>query len=388
MKGAVQIARIFDIPVRLHWSFGLLLLLPVYAGVAGKADPSTILIQSAFLLVLFFCVLLHEFGHALTARRFGVQTQDIILLPIGGIARLNRLPEQPLQELLVALAGPAVNFGIALLLFPLWRALGEGSPWIIQSWLYAHLDAGSMLLSLIQLNVLLGVFNLVPAFPMDGGRILRALMAIPFGRFRATQIAVRIGQGMAVLLIAFAIWKLDPVAAFVGIFVFVTAAGEYQTIRYEQWLQHITTGAVCRRNFAIVSPDTPLALPAEKLLRGEVHHFVVQDENGEPTGILTEEQVQNAMEKNDLQARVAEYYQSGCRYLPHSATLQAAWQDLQSNAATLLLITDAADNIIGTLDADQIHGYIHLQQRLKGQIPQLLPQNMHTEATVVSTEEA
>lgn len=182
MRGSVRLGRLFDIPVYLHWTFLLLLgvvgLLGLIRGGAAAAVGGVLMIVS-----VFGCVLLHEFGHALAARRYGIVTRDVTLLPIGGVARLARIPDEPKQELVVALAGPAVNVAIAAALFPL-----------------IALSGNSVLAQLFAINLVLAVFNMLPAFPMDGGRVLRALLAQRMSYVRATDLAATIGKGMALLL--------------------------------------------------------------------------------------------------------------------------------------------------------------------------------------------
>ena len=187
MKGVVQIARLFGIPVQVHWSFLLIFVWVLIKGLGEAWDWYTIGWMMAFVLALFFCVVLHEFGHALTARRFGVGTRDIILSPIGGVARLDKLPDEPMHEFFVAIAGPAVNVGISLTLAAVPFALSRDKFYnFFSSLLFPNsnvfavgLDAWDyFLFGLIGLNIVLAVFNMLPAFPMDGGRVLRALLSI------------------------------------------------------------------------------------------------------------------------------------------------------------------------------------------------------------------
>ncbi|WP_243664001.1 site-2 protease family protein [Rhodothermus marinus] len=194
MKGALRIGRIAGIDIFLHWTFGLLI-----AGIFAFYLLHGVGVQAALagvvlVLVVFGCVVLHELGHALMARRFGVPTRDITLYPIGGVARLQRIPEEPIQEFWIAVAGPAVNLVIATVLaLVLWGVGGSFDPnALVQPRLH-------FLTSLMWINLLLVGFNMLPAFPMDGGRVLRALLALRMNYVRATQIAASIGQGMAVL---------------------------------------------------------------------------------------------------------------------------------------------------------------------------------------------
>jgi Zn-dependent protease len=191
-----RIGTAFGIGIYIHFSFWLLPLLVVIQSWA--LGPAMVGMWLAFLAAVMGCVVLHELGHALTARYFGIRTRDITLYPIGGVARLERLSEKPVEELLIALAGPAVNVGIAALLVPL-VGMFSLSGGLLTFWGTA---LGFFLVNLLVTNLVLVGFNLLPAFPMDGGRVLRAILAMPLGRLRATEIAAKVGIGIAVLLVA------------------------------------------------------------------------------------------------------------------------------------------------------------------------------------------
>src|SRR2546425_243200 len=182
MKWSLKLGSFAGIRVYLHWTFVLLLGWILFSHLGRGHDWAEAWTGVGFIIALFGCVLLHEFGHALTAKRYGIRTQDITLLPIGGIARLERLPENPRQELWVTLAGPAVNVVIAGVLFMvLWFV------YRMNEFFQVRLLEGNFLLRLMWVNVFLGVFNMLPAFPMDGGRVLRALLSMRLGRAKATR---------------------------------------------------------------------------------------------------------------------------------------------------------------------------------------------------------
>ncbi|MDB2497393.1 site-2 protease family protein, partial [Verrucomicrobiales bacterium] len=193
MKWSLKLGRLFGIDVYLHFTFLLLLgFLGLYYW-RSTHEVAGALEGVSFILALFACVLLHEFGHSLMARRYGIKTRDITLLPIGGVARLEKIPEEPVRELWVALAGPAVNVVIAALLFIGLLATGG-----LSSTQEFTESGGSFFQRLLVVNLIIVAFNLLPAFPMDGGRVLRALLAFKMGRRRATIIAANVGQVMAI----------------------------------------------------------------------------------------------------------------------------------------------------------------------------------------------
>lgn len=222
MRVSWKLGRVAGIDLYLHPTFLLLL-----AFVGASQDG---LLAAALMLAVFGCVLLHELGHALTARVYGIRTADITLYPIGGVARLDRLPKKPGPELLITLAGPAVNLGIAgalgaglFLLRPVWSAAG------------LHPLPPAFLSALVGVNLLLAVFNLVPAFPMDGGRVLRAALSGPLGRLRATEIAAGLGK---VLGIAFGLWSLwngQWLHAALAAFIVMAGSAELARVRAEEW---------------------------------------------------------------------------------------------------------------------------------------------------------
>lgn len=226
VKWSFQIARVAGIDVKIHATF-LLLLVWLGFGYYESGGMGAVIAGLAFILLLFACVVLHEFGHALAARAYGIRTPDITLLPIGGVARLERIPEKPSQELVVALAGPAVNVVIA---FGLYVVLGKffdlGDLASVED------QRGNLLTKLLAVNVMLVVFNLIPAFPMDGGRILRALLATRIKHARATRIAAGIGQAVAILLGILGLLG-NPVLLFIAVFVFFGAQQEaaYATLK-------------------------------------------------------------------------------------------------------------------------------------------------------------
>jgi Zn-dependent protease len=225
MKWSYRIARIAGIDVRIHLSF---VLLPVIFGFIGWREGGLAAAGESvlFILLLFFCVVLHEFGHAMAGRHFGIRTPDISLLPIGGVAHMERIPEKPWQELVVALAGPAVNVVIAIVLGAILAV--TGGLWIVTP------DAWRTLLqNLMTINLALVAFNLIPAFPMDGGRVLRAVLGFFLPFTTSSRIAARTGQVMALLFVAGGfLW--NPMLLLIAFFVFNGARQEIEYIRQRE----------------------------------------------------------------------------------------------------------------------------------------------------------
>jgi Zn-dependent protease len=219
MRSSLKVASIFGIEVRIHLTF-LLFLAWIWFSYYQVAGFEGAVQGVLFILALFACVLLHEFGHAFAARGFGIETPDITLLPIGGVARLSRIPEKPWQELVVAIAGPLVNVVIAAALIFVIHTNAT-----LEQLEYLESPRIELLAKLASVNVMLVLFNLIPAFPMDGGRVLRALLAMAMPYARATQIAAWIGQGLAVVFAIVGIF-VNPWLIFIAFFIFAGAQQE------------------------------------------------------------------------------------------------------------------------------------------------------------------
>jgi Zn-dependent protease len=223
MNGAFRLFTAFGIGVYVHWTFALLLLLALQSGYEQTGMMRQAVKSALLVLATFACVTLHEYGHALTARRFGIATRDITLLPFGGLARLERIPEQPAQEFWITLAGPAVN---AVIFGVLYLGLDAADRWIDPRELLNRELPFFQMLAMI--NLMLVLFNLLPAFPMDGGRILRSILATRMDYVRATQIAAAIGRALAVALGLWALYEMQLFTAVMAFFLFNAAGAERQ----------------------------------------------------------------------------------------------------------------------------------------------------------------
>ena len=272
MKWSWKIARFWGIDIYMHATFLLIVLWVAFSYWVQFHNWDAVLGGIAFILALFVCVVLHEYGHALTARRFGVRTRDITLYPIGGVARLERIPDKPEEELWVAIAGPAVTLAIAIVLFIV--LVATGSPITLRS---ISLSSGSFIARLFAVNVLLFAFNLLPAFPMDGGRVLRALLAMRMDYLRATQIAAGVGQAMAFLFGLIGLMT-DPWLLFIALFVWIGAEQESSMARIKNSLGGIPVSRAMQTNFQTMSPQDTLARAVELILSSSQTDFpVVQD---------------------------------------------------------------------------------------------------------------
>lgn len=300
MKWSIKLGRWAGIDVYLHVTF--LLLLGIVGLLYWREEPTLASVASGvgFFLAVFGCVLLHEFGHALMARRYGVRTRDITLLPIGGVARLERMPDKPVQELWVALAGPAVNVVIAALLLAVLALTGGG----FQSERLTFAE-GAMLERLLLVNVFIVGFNLLPAFPMDGGRVLRSLLAMRMDYARATQIAGTLGQVMAVLFVIAGFLLSHIMLMVIAFFVWVGAAQETNLAQVRSAMGGIPVEEAMLTDFQTLAPGDSLARAVELTLAGSQQDFPVMWD-GSVVGVLTRNRLVAALAQRGPGARVEE----------------------------------------------------------------------------------
>jgi Zn-dependent protease len=269
MRWSWRIGRLAGIGIYVHATFFLLILFILFVNWQQGKSLATALAGVFFILVIFGCIVLHELGHALAARHYGIQTRDITLLPIGGLARLERMPDVPIQELWVALAGPAVNAVIAGVLLGFDLAAGIHPDLATFRW-----SGGSFLNKLMVVNFWLLAFNLIPAFPMDGGRVLRALLARRMEYTRATHTAARVGQGIAYLFGLVGLFT-DPFLLFIALFVWMGAEQEAAMTQMHTSLGGIPVQRAMLTDFRTLQPDDPLTVATEHLLAGWQQDFPV-----------------------------------------------------------------------------------------------------------------
>lgn len=302
MSWSWRIGRVAGIPINIHWTFVILIAWLAVAGASAGGGIWAGLEQVGFVLALFGCVVLHELGHALMARRFGISTSDITLLPIGGVARLRRIPEKPVQELLVAVAGPAVNLAII------------ASLWLIGVRFPDSVDDSSRVLQagfwskLLVVNGFLAGFNMLPAFPMDGGRVLRALLAMKLPYARATRAAATVGQFMAIAFGMIGLSGGAPLLLFVALFVWIGAEAEARRVEERAALKGVAVGDAMLTNYQTLRGDDTLGRAAELLLAGAQQDFPVEAGEGtDESRVLTRANLMAGLAARGADARVSEF---------------------------------------------------------------------------------
>lgn len=377
MKWSINIGRYLGIDVYLHVTF--LLLLAFITTMEGMNGGRTAALQGAlFFLAIFLCVLLHEFGHALMARRYGIKTRDITLLPIGGLARLERMPDQPVQELWVALAGPAVNVVIALglsiglLVFGAWQPSAG-----------IHLTDGPFAERLLGFNVMLVLFNLLPAFPMDGGRVLRALLAMRMNYARATRIAATTGKAMAVLFAVAGLFY-NPFLIFIALFVWLGASQEVGMAEMKHSLAGVSARAVMMTDFRWLSSDDSLARAAEMLIAGWQQDFPVVDQ-GRVAGVLTRQDLIKGLAQSGPGGRVGAAMSRQMVTIREDELLDAAvFRHGIPGAALVSVVRDG--QLVGLVTMENLAEFLMIQNAVGDRQPPLEPRVMPPPLPVVVPE--
>lgn len=358
MKWSWKIGEYAGIGVYIHATFLLIILwVGLSHWLAGKTLEAT-LAGLAFILALFACVLLHEFGHALTAKKYGIKTRDITLLPIGGVARLERMPDDPKQELWVALAGPAVNVAIAAVLF-VWLFVTNGFEPLSK----LSMVSGSFVERLMFVNVAFVLFNLLPAFPMDGGRVLRALLATKMEYTRATQIAAGIGQGMAFLFGLIGLFS-NPFLLFIAFFVWIGAAQESSMVQMKSAIGGIPVKLAMLTDFRTLAPHDKLVRAVELILSGSQQDFPVV-ENGRVVGVLTRSDLLMALAKHGQNTPVAEVMQREFHVVDSAEMLETAFTRLQACACHTLPVVRNGE-LAGLVTMDNVGEFLMIQTALSG----------------------
>ncbi|QCR23877.1 site-2 protease family protein [Pontibacter sp. SGAir0037] len=357
MKWSLSLGRIAGIRILMHWTFLILIAWIVFQEVSRGSDTTTVLITVGFVLSLFLCVILHELGHSLTARRYGIPTKAITLLPIGGLASLQRMPEKPKQELLIAVAGPAVNVVIALVLWLILPPLRE-TP---NEAFFTRITPQNFLYLLMMVNVILVAFNAIPAFPMDGGRVLRALLAFKLGRVRATQIAANLGQFLAIFF-AFIGFFYNPFLILIGAFVFFGAYSENIMVQHLDFLRGHKVREGMMTTFLTLAPTDTIRHALDKLLMGSDQDFLVE-QDGQVLGTLTRMQLIQAVKEEKMQAVVTEIMTTEfCRFEAKDK-LAKAYTELQRSKAPLCPVFDNG-RLVGVINSENINEFIMIKSAL------------------------
>ncbi len=360
MRWSWKIGRLAGINVHVHATFLLLIaFIVIVYWLQGRNAYATFL-GVLFVLAIFVCIVLHELGHALTARRYGIRTRDIVLLPIGGVARLERMPDNPLEELRVALAGPIVNVLIAAALFAALAA--AGSTPALRDFFNISITGGHFLRRLMAVNVWLAGFNLLPAFPMDGGRVLRALLATRMEYTQATQHAAHVGQAMALLFGFFGLFY-DPFLIFVALFVWMGAEAEAAMVQMRTSLGGIPVQRVMLTEYQTLNPDDTLDVAVQHILAGWQQDFPVVF-GDRVLGILTREDLLKALAQGGSAGLVRDAMQRDFKVVDSHDMLEKAVVSLRECGCRSLPVLHN-DLLVGILTMENVGEFIMIQRALR-----------------------
>ena len=351
MKNSLYIGNIAGIKIFMHWTFPIIIFWIIFSNLRRGLNAEQVTWSVIFILALFVCVTLHELGHALAARRYHIKTKDITLLPIGGVARLEKMPEKPMQELIVALAGPAVNFVIVIILFIFLRLTKLPTDFSI----ITHVTADNFLLSLAIVNIWLAVFNLIPAFPMDGGRVLRALLSLRLNRILATKIAASIGQAIAIAFVFIGFFN-NPFLIFIGLFIFLGAMAEAEQVKNESVLKGHTVEEITMKEIPVLKREDTIGNAVQLLLNGQAKNFLIMD-GDKPFGTLGRDGIIKALQEHtkDVSVEVAAERNPG--FIETTESIENALLQMQLHKHSILIVTKNG-KLYGVTDMENILEYI------------------------------
>lgn len=373
MRGALKLFTWFGIPVFLHWTFGLIFVYILWYAQSNNLSIFETAWLTGLFMALFICVLLHEYGHALSARRYGVKTRDIVLMPIGGVARLERMPDKPMQEFIVAIAGPLVNVAIAILLVALiWMFADPVHLEMLKAALTQNAgedvleETGVQIPQLLQFavnlaatNIVLVLFNMIPAFPMDGGRVFRALLSMRTGRAKATRIAAWLGQAIALLLIAYGLWSDGFMLAILGMFVIYAARSENDMVQMEDLLSRYKARDIVRHQFTRLRNNDWMLSAIELLRHGLERHFLVFDIHENLVGILEEEEIMNTLRKPNVTSEIGQHMHRAELVHINDSLLKAHQLIRQQGYGIIGVVDD--NGLVGVIDETGLNNLVRFE---------------------------
>lgn len=371
MGTSLTLFRLWGIEVRVHWTFVLILLYGAFGYQGVTTNPATGAAYGVLvILLLFVCVTLHEFGHALVAKYFKVNVPDITLLPIGGVARLEKMPDKPFQEFLISIAGPLVNLAISLLLLPVWliavsvaarsntaAPLVWGFFALIQRLIDDAMRAGvsNMLAYLILINVSLALFNLLPAFPMDGGRILRSILATAMPYVQATRLSVLVGRILALLIALWGVTTLNITALLVAFFVYVGGGAERESVESRAVLKDIPIVNALTPSAANLYTSERLSKAVDLIMSSYQTDYPVLDLSGNFVGALTRARLITTLREQGAEARVVDAMIPAAQLPAMSidGNLAQVWEKITSTGSRVVAIRDG-NQFKGLITADDV----------------------------------
>ena len=355
MGGSFKIGRFSGIDVRVHWTFFLLLAFFAFIGYQTSGSVVGALTSTLVIVVLFLCVLLHEFGHSLVAQRLGLEIHSITLLPLGGVSNLESLPEKPADEVKITLAGPLVNVVLAPIFFGVGLLFGA-EPRMPANVITGIGSVGEFFFYLGYLNIVLAVFNLIPAFPLDGGRILRALLATRLGAVRATNISSILGQLFAIAFFLIGILGGNFLLALIAVFIYFGATGEAQMVRQQEKTRGLSVSDVMgtKPRTETVTPSHTFGQVLDSVIHGYQEDFPVVDQSGKLVGMITRDEIMSAAHSPERYSSVRDLMKTNIPTISSQADLfEDGLRLLQQSGLRALPVTENGE-LVGMLTIEDV----------------------------------
>ena len=362
LRGSMALFTFRGIRVYVHWTFLILIGYIAFIGTGAGKGPMAILGDVGLVLIVFVCVVLHEFGHALMAQRFGVHTKDITLLPIGGMANLKRMPEDPKQEFWITVAGPLVNLVIAGLAFLVITLLGVGL--MVGDIFEGDTTWTKVLVFVLGANLMLFLFNLVPAFPMDGGRILRSLLSMRMPRDKATRIAAMTGRFFAMVFVLIGLMNGQPFLALIGVFIFFAAGAESRMVEQQTALRGIKVRDVMRTRFWSMPVTATVQQAVDELLAGGDRDLVLTGEDGSYVGVLTRRDLVQALSNGMSTERLGDLGAAKPPAVAPDMAVNTAYTSLMSGGSPLMPVM-VDDRLVGVLEPENLTEFLLVKGALR-----------------------
>jgi len=358
-RWSLNLGKVFGIRVLVHWTFFLLIAWVVFAEWGRGSEVTAIVMKVIFVLSIFACVVLHELGHALMARRYKIVTRQITLLPIGGVASLERIPEEPKKELLVAIAGPLVNVAIAVIIYPFISSTNFEQ--------YAQsmetITFNNFLFALFAVNLFIVAFNLIPAFPMDGGRMLRAVLAMFMDRIKATFIASSAGKLLAFGFLIIGLFY-NPWLALIGLFVFFGAHAENAMVQQIEILRGHTVSEAMMTKLEYLDSESTVEDGIKKLLDSDTENFLVTaDGNAEVKGIVSRKSLIEALQQGQSDHRVTEIMRKDFEKLAPKDKLSKVFMEIQRKKQPIYPVMENGE-LKGAVSMPNIQEFIMVQSAM------------------------
>ncbi len=348
MKGSLYLGQFAKVKIFVHWTFFILVSYSLFLGVLMEQHVENLGWNMLFILAIFLCILLHEFGHVVTGHRFGYKTKDIIILPIGGMSRFEKLPDSPKEEFLISVSGPFVNLLIALILFLI-------QPYSLSNFPYldiSELNSKNFLFLLCEVNFFISIFNLIPAFPMDGGRVLRAILSLFMSKLKATGIASSVGTVLSISLIFLGIF-FNPFLIVIGLFIIFSTSNKSSVVNISELLEGHTAGELAMHKFDMLYENLTIAEASKEVLDHQSKNIGIVSEKDEIIGTISRDMLISSLQSHDLKTPLSKIMNPITDVIPSKTLLKDLLNDKIFKNYNLVPVTEN-EKIIGMINLENI----------------------------------